>query len=158
VKKIPLPHASHRPIRRAAMSPPATRRKTDNDAHRPRRIGLRPRDARGGRESGSARCQMQELMTEKFHNLPPPSNIRGPGCQRPPTKSRCCNSRILSPAVGTHAALKGDLRHVPRAALKKIYNDCRCPWKRDRAGVRSQPVAGVATALQHSRPCCVARG
>ena len=35
--------------------------KADDDAHRPRRIGLRPREARHGRERGSTRCQMQKL-------------------------------------------------------------------------------------------------
>ena len=37
------------------------------NAHRPRRIGLRPRDARHGRQRGSARCQMQKLSAGKFH-------------------------------------------------------------------------------------------
>ena len=37
-------------------------RKADDQAHRPRRIGLRPRDARHGRERGSARGQMQKLL------------------------------------------------------------------------------------------------
>src|SRR5215469_7596667 len=44
----------------------AARGKADNDAHRPRRIGLRPRDARGRRERGSARGQMQKLSAGKF--------------------------------------------------------------------------------------------
>ena len=33
----------------------------NNDAHRPRRIGLRPCEARHGRQRGSARGQMQKL-------------------------------------------------------------------------------------------------
>src|SRR6516162_3574679 len=41
--------------------------KADDDAHRPRRIGLRPRDPRDGREHSSARCQMQKLPAGKFH-------------------------------------------------------------------------------------------
>ena len=42
--------------------------KADDDAHRPRRIGLRPRDARHGRQRGSARGQMQKLPSVgKFH-------------------------------------------------------------------------------------------
>ena len=44
--------------------------KADDDAHRPRRIGLRPRDARDGRERGSARGQMQEYAAGKFHSSP----------------------------------------------------------------------------------------
>src|SRR5262249_27528498 len=40
--------------------------KADNQAHRPRRIGLRPSDARDGRERGRARRQMEKLSTGKF--------------------------------------------------------------------------------------------
>ena len=43
--------------------------KADDDAHRPRRIGLRPRDARHGRQRGSARGQMQKLSAGKFHRV-----------------------------------------------------------------------------------------
>ena len=42
--------------------------KADDDAHRPRRIGLRPCDARDGRQRGGARCQMQKFTTGKFHD------------------------------------------------------------------------------------------
>ena len=47
--------------------------KADDDAHRPRRIGLRPRDARDGRQRGSARCQMQKSTAGKF--MAPSSQI-----------------------------------------------------------------------------------
>src|SRR5262249_36906941 len=47
-----------------------TGRKWDNDAHGPRRIGLRPRYARYSRERGSTRCQMQKLSAGKFHLEP----------------------------------------------------------------------------------------
>src|SRR5262245_49857928 len=50
--------------------------KSDDNAHWPRRIGLRPRDARQSRQRGSARGQMQELSTGKFHlNLPSDHSI-----------------------------------------------------------------------------------
>jgi hypothetical protein len=42
-------------------------REANNDAHRPRWIGLRPSEMRDSRERGSARDQMQELATGKFH-------------------------------------------------------------------------------------------
>ena len=45
--------------------------KADDDADRPRRIGLRPRDARHGRERGSARGQMQKISAGKFHGIAP---------------------------------------------------------------------------------------
>src|SRR5262245_57386555 len=44
---------------------------TDNQTHGPRRIGLRPRDARHSRQRGSARGQMQKLSAGKFHFEPP---------------------------------------------------------------------------------------
>src|SRR6516165_7437973 len=49
----------------------AGRSKRGDDAHRPRRIGLRPSEARHSRKRGSAGCEMQELATGKFHFEPP---------------------------------------------------------------------------------------
>src|SRR5215831_9662354 len=46
-------------------------RKADDDAHRPRWIGLRPSNMRHGRERGSARGQMQECAAGKFHSALP---------------------------------------------------------------------------------------
>ena len=65
---------SNRPFGSSAfrLSGRAAGRKTDDHAHRPRRIGLRPRDARHSRQRGSARGQMQKLSTVgKFHCEPP---------------------------------------------------------------------------------------
>ena len=53
----------------SSVPPAAT---ANDDAHRPRRIGLRPSEARDGRERGSARGQMQKLSSVgKFHFAPP---------------------------------------------------------------------------------------
>src|SRR5215831_21096254 len=49
----------------------AAGRKGNNDAHRPGRIGLRPRETRHGRKSGSARGHMQKISAGKFHFEPP---------------------------------------------------------------------------------------
>src|SRR5215831_13552325 len=49
----------------AAAAPPSVAK------NRPRRIGLRPSEARRGRERGSARCQMQEISAGKFHSALP---------------------------------------------------------------------------------------
>src|SRR5262252_1228761 len=49
----------------------ATGRNADDNAHRPRWIGLRPRDARHGRERGSARGQMEKISAGKFRSEPP---------------------------------------------------------------------------------------
>ena len=43
------------------------RRKRNDDAHRPRRIGLRPRHARESRQRCCARSQTQELPAVMFH-------------------------------------------------------------------------------------------
>jgi hypothetical protein len=43
--------------------------KADDDAHRPRWIGLRPRVARQRRQCRSA-CQMQKFAAGKFHAVP----------------------------------------------------------------------------------------
>src|SRR5215471_15312803 len=48
--------------------------KADDDADRPRGIGLRPRDPRHGRERGSTRCQMQKISAGKFQLDLPPSH------------------------------------------------------------------------------------
>jgi hypothetical protein len=53
---------SHWPIRRAMMSLPPP----GGNAHRPRRIGLRPRDARDGRERGSAAARCRNFRRESF--------------------------------------------------------------------------------------------
>src|SRR5262249_19883515 len=45
--------------------------KSDNDAHRPRRIRSRPRNARHCRQRGSARGQMEKTSAGKFHFEPP---------------------------------------------------------------------------------------
>src|SRR5262249_9490701 len=48
-----------------------TWRKRHDQAHRPRRIGLRESDPRDDRQRGRAGCQIQELATGKFHFEPP---------------------------------------------------------------------------------------
>jgi hypothetical protein len=45
----------------------AAGRKTDENAHRPRRIGLRLRDARDSRQRSRARGQAQKISAGKFH-------------------------------------------------------------------------------------------
>ena len=49
----------------------AAGREADHDAHRPRRIGLRPCNERHGRKRGSTRCQMQKVSAGKSHGIPP---------------------------------------------------------------------------------------
>jgi hypothetical protein len=46
-------------------------RKRNNDAHRPRRIGLRPCNKRQNRQRGSARGQIQKSSAWKFHDVLP---------------------------------------------------------------------------------------
>ena len=49
------------------MSDCAAGRNRHDDAHRPRRIALRPCDARDDRQRGSAGCQMQKLTARNLH-------------------------------------------------------------------------------------------
>jgi hypothetical protein len=59
----PLPHQAREDVGHIAG------RHRHDPAHSPRRIGLRPSRARNGRESGSARRQMQEFSACKFHGV-----------------------------------------------------------------------------------------
>ena len=61
----PLTYQARRDVRTASG------REANNDAHRPRRIGLRPRDPRDGRQRGSARGEMEKISARKFHFEPP---------------------------------------------------------------------------------------
>jgi len=61
----PLPHQARNNICRTA------RHVGNYNAHWPQWIGLRPCDARGGGQRGSARRQMQELAAVMFHGCPP---------------------------------------------------------------------------------------
>src|SRR5262249_42302667 len=47
--------------------------KSKDDAYRARRIALRPRDARHGRQRASAGGEMQKISAGKFHFEPPSS-------------------------------------------------------------------------------------
>ena len=68
----PLCHQAPYKVRRT------TGRGPDDDAYRPRRVGLRPRDPRQGWQRGSARCQMQKLPSvEKFHGFASSGSGRG---------------------------------------------------------------------------------
>src|SRR5215831_8856119 len=49
----------------------ATRRKWNHEPDRPRRIGLRPRETRHGRQRSSARCEMEKISAGKFRVEPP---------------------------------------------------------------------------------------
>src|SRR5262249_30436724 len=57
----PLAHQAREDVSRAAWS------NADDDMHRLRRIGLRPSQARNGRQRSSARNQMQKISAGKFH-------------------------------------------------------------------------------------------
>ena len=63
--------------------------KADDQSHRPRRIGLRPSDARDGRQRGSAGRQMQKIPTVgKFRHRALPDTIE-------------CNARELTSVAQT---------------------------------------------------------
>jgi hypothetical protein len=54
---------SHWPSKRSLMSADCDK------THQPRRIGLRPSDARCGWQHGSARCQMQKSTARQGHGV-----------------------------------------------------------------------------------------
>jgi hypothetical protein len=60
----------------AAANPNVVTAVADDNAHRPRWISLRPRDARHGRQRDSARCQTQKLSAGKFHRVSVPRGRR----------------------------------------------------------------------------------
>src|SRR5262249_3304431 len=59
-------------------------RETYEEAHRPRRIGLRANDPRHRRERGSARSQLQECAAEEFHGAPRARGEKEAGAWRGP--------------------------------------------------------------------------
>jgi hypothetical protein len=59
--------------------------KADDQAHRPCRIGLRPRNPRYGRERGRTRCEMQECAAGKFHGVASLRNVARAGTRREQT-------------------------------------------------------------------------
>src|SRR5262249_56612849 len=69
----------------------------DDPAHRPRRISLRPGDARSGRHRGCADGELQELTAGEFHcDLPNPVNES----PRAAPRAQRIGSRIFSPGGG----------------------------------------------------------
>ena len=67
----PLPDQAREHVGRAAGHA------TDDKAHRARRIGLPPGEARQGGENGSACCQAQKLTARMIHDGP--SDADAPG-------------------------------------------------------------------------------
>src|SRR5262249_16708046 len=92
-------------------------REWHNHAHRTRRVGLRPSDARDGRQRGSARGQMQKMPTVgKFHlNLPSHHSITSSarassvgGISRPSMRAVCAlmtSSNLSACSTGKSAGL-----------------------------------------------------
>src|SRR5262245_55622181 len=95
-----------------------------DDAHRPRRIGLRLCNTRQRRKSGRARGEMQEFAARKFHRSP--LRVRR-DCTRVDGRGRAMRAWIDRtndgpsgmPADGISLPpTKGGLRHVPLGELE----------------------------------------
>src|SRR5262245_34214752 len=82
----------------------AARRKRNDPVYRPQWIGLRPSEARQGRQRGSARGQIQKLPAGKFHSEPP----------------SCFTS--LDHLAGAASTLEGTFRPNTFALLKVDHN------------------------------------
>jgi hypothetical protein len=75
----------------------------DYDTHRPRRIGLRPCDARRGWQSGSTRYKIQKSATWEFHCA---LLARRQGLRNRPSAPTCAKIDffgLFAPADGTLA-------------------------------------------------------
>ena len=80
----PLTHQTRDDVGRTSWS------ERHDDAHRPRRISLRPSEARHGRQRGSTGGQMQELAAGKFDGEPPSQftdAVGTPITERPPHRT-----------------------------------------------------------------------
>src|SRR5262245_22549173 len=93
----------------------AASQETDNNAHRPRRIGLRPSDARKSRECGSTCRQTQKLSAGKFHGVHVPSR---PG-------SRTVKTEPFSGSLATVTSPP-----IMRASLRVMASPSPVPPKR----------------------------
>src|SRR5262249_50144617 len=127
------------------------RREADDDAHRPRRIGLRPRYTRDRRERGSARGQMQEFATGKLHRASLQRSVLqtqttsvaidagGPG--RTPRATTCWRSRPTSPRsslniIGACAQIAAPLAadNAAPSSPHRLQVACRGLWNWDWRG------------------------
>src|SRR5262249_42363161 len=109
----------------------------DNDAHRPRRIGLRASDTRHGRQRGSPCCEMQKSTAGKFHFEPPFTSLDhliGAGKHKrrkvEADRSRCLEideelklGRALDRKIGGFGALQYPIDC--RVPASRIWSPCR---------------------------------
>ena len=65
--------------------------RSDDDAHRPRRVGLRLRDARYGRQRDGAHGQMQKSTAGKFHS---DSSLSGLSIRSPHRRGRAASPAL----------------------------------------------------------------
>src|SRR5258708_13347439 len=109
----PLSHQACRDVGGSAS------RKADDNADRPRRIGLRPRYARYSRERGSTRCQMQELSSVgKFHRVPVPPGRRTVNTEPLPSSL----VTVTSPPI-MRASLRDSARPSPVPPYRRAVSE-----------------------------------
>src|SRR5262249_9962285 len=108
---------------------PGSHERHDN-AHRPRRIGLRPCDARYRRQRGSARCEMEKISTGKFHWRAPPD---GRGRAMRAWIDRTNGGLSGMPADGISLPQKGDFG-TSRWAARKLFYINHAPSRTGRLG------------------------
>src|SRR5258707_11182063 len=146
----PLSHQACRDVGGSAS------RKADDNADRPRRIGLRPRYARYSRERGSTRCQMQELSSVgKFHRVSVPPGRRTVKTEPLPSSLVTVTS---PPIMRASLRVMARPRPVPpnrcaveaSAWVNSSNSLARC------SGVMPIPVSATASSIQ-SRPLATQR-
>jgi hypothetical protein len=108
---------------------PATGRKADDPVHRTCRVDLPPSDARGDRDRGGTRCQMQELATRKSQVMLRELERLCPDAAAPANRCRFSFEMLAPP--GAHP-LPLNLRNagiVPLAALRRSYTISLRVWR-----------------------------
>src|SRR3989442_15457830 len=116
----------------------AARRKTYDPAHRPRRIGLRPRDPRDGWQRGGARCQIQKIPAGKSHGVP----LRNAG-DAMLHSALMSAARIPSPHLSASSAMS-----FPNAA--DVIDIGSTPKPASRAFIRGSAVTALISLLSLS--------
>jgi len=120
-----LTDQSRKDVRRRASA------KAFDQPHWPRRISLRPSEARDGRQRGSARAQMQKISAGKFHFEPPFTSLNhlvgaaGYLYVFAPPGSRTANTEPLPVSLVTVTSPP-----IIRASLRVIASPSPVPPKR----------------------------
>src|SRR5262249_55716214 len=123
----PLTYQARRDVRTASG------REANNDAHRPRRIGLCPSEARDGRQRGSARCEMEKISAGEIHCLPLCNASDATLYSALILAARITFAHLAVSDLMTRANSSGELRDASRPSARSArarqlaWRSARCP-------------------------------